>query len=70
MSISGMRRRRAADEDIQLTVELNGTEINLDLKPTTGYLVTKYTPVWSAVSDNNAYKNIRYDPLATVSSRC
>lgn len=51
---------------INLKIDLNGKEIVLNLTQTSGYLVTKYKPVWLAVSDPAAYNDVRYEPLPRV----
>ena len=66
IDLPGARQRRESNDGIKLTVEIKGKEHNLNFKPTEGKLISRYTPVWSAITDETAYMNIRYDPLPKV----
>ena len=67
IDLPGLRQRRESNDDIKLTVEIEGKELHLHFKPTEGKLISRYTPVWSAITDEKAYMNIRYKPLPNVS---
>ena len=67
IDLPGKRQRRESNDEIKLTVEIKGKELNLNLKPTEGQLISRYTPVWTAKTDKKAYMKTRYDPLPKVS---
>ena len=66
IDLPGARQRRESNDGIKLTVEMKGKEHNLNLKPTDGQLISRYTPVWSAMTNKSAYMDIRYEPLPEV----
>ncbi|XP_043284836.1 A disintegrin and metalloproteinase with thrombospondin motifs 5-like [Venturia canescens] len=63
ITLPELRRRRNADNEIKMSLTLNGTKVALKFKPSGGYLASKYTPVLSAITDEKAYHGIRYEPL-------
>ena len=66
IDLPGARQRRESNDGIKITVEIKGKERNLNFKPTEGQLISRDTPVWSAITDETAYMDIRYDPLPEV----
>ena len=67
IDLPGARQWREFNDEIKLTVEIKGKKYNLNFKPTEGKLISRYTPVWLAITDRRAYMNIRYEPLPEVS---
>ena len=66
IDLPGARQRRESNDEGKMTMEIKGKE-HLNLKPTEGQLISRYTPIWSAKTDKKPDMNIRYDPLAKVS---
>lgn len=67
ITLPELRAKRNAGREIKMSLVLNGTKVDLKLTPSEGHLASKYTPVLSAISDDQAYNGIRYEALSNVS---